>query len=85
MCRCDLGEIEDLSTDGRVHIVGAVLLRVGLKLARAEDVFRGANDRTDDGDDEDSATTHEPDEEVEGELLAPCLLNIGTLHPADVG
>ena len=79
----DLREIEHLSTNRCVNVVRTVCGRMRLQLAGTEDVFRRADDRTNDRNDEDGGTADTPDDYVESKLLAPCLLDIRTLHAAN--
>jgi len=67
-------QVEDFSSNRRKDSVRR--LRMALQLGRVEDVLRRTNQITQHRDNEDSTTTHEPDEEVKGQLFAPSLTDI---------
>ena len=45
-------------------------------------MFRGADENSQHSDDEDSTSTDEPNEQIEGQLFSLGLTNVHTLHPS---
>ena len=62
MERNEVCQIKDLPSNSSEDVVRVVLRRVRCQFCDAEDVLRWADEVTQDSDDEDGATTEEPDE-----------------------